>query len=87
VYIEVVVGGTTHVKRNFMPTLIDPHERELPRLSHLSMHDTVGARDTGEARFLISRWIEIVRNNLATKPIAVVVCVAKVHYQGDVGVQ
>ena len=67
-----------------MAGFVDAHEREVVGLFDLPVHDAVGGRDVGVAGGREVRSGDLVGDDFAAEPVAVVVRVAGVHDHGEI---
>ena len=63
------------------------YESECTSLLDLAMHNVITAGDIDESRVCVASGVDVVCDDLSTEPVAVVVCVAEIHYQGHVAVE
>ncbi len=71
------------VEGHFVATVVYPDEREFAALLDLAVHDPVRSLHVGVAGTGESRRLDLVGNDFASQPVAVVVRVAGIHRDGD----
>lgn len=67
-----------------MTALVDAHKAELAALLDLAMYDIVVRQDVDVARVREARGSDLVGNDLAAQPIAIVVGVPRIHHDGEI---
>ena len=75
------------VERDFVPSVVDAGEAEGAGLTDLAVHDFVAGTDVDIAGAGEAGGVDLVGNNFAAEPIAVVVGVAGIHHNRNILLQ